>query len=89
VQGAVRNTRDPSAWPTSGQGASDQPEAKSAAAQRESEGIVVPVIVATKNATGGKGPCGGQVVGAGQREGMAAASGPKDRGAGEAREKVR
>ncbi|MCU0253568.1 MAG: group II intron reverse transcriptase/maturase [Acidobacteria bacterium] len=47
------------------------------------------MIVATKNATGGKGPCGGQLVGAGKREGMAAASGPKDPGAGEAREKVR
>jgi RNA-directed DNA polymerase len=34
--------------------------------------------VATKNAIGGKGPCGGHVGGAGKREGMAAESGPND-----------
>jgi hypothetical protein len=38
VQGEVRNSGDPSASPSSGQGASYKPEAKSAAAQRESEG---------------------------------------------------
>jgi hypothetical protein len=57
----VRNTGGPSAWPKSGQGASYEPRAKSAAAERESEGTMVPVRVATKNATGGKGPCGGHV----------------------------
>src|SRR5204863_6774462 len=61
VQGVVRNTRDPSARPSSGQGASYKPKAKSTAAQRESDGIVVPVIAATKNAAGGKGPNGGRV----------------------------
>jgi group II intron reverse transcriptase/maturase len=35
-------------------------------------------MVAKKNATGGKGPCGGHVEGAGTREGMAAKSGPND-----------
>lgn len=64
--------------PSSGQGASYKPKAKSAAGQRESEGTKVPSRVATKNAIGGKGPCGGHVGGAGKREGMAAKSGPND-----------
>jgi len=97
VHGAVRNTRDPSAWPTSGQGASYKPKAKSAAVQRESEGIVVPQSEARasrtnavqNNAAGGKGPCGGRVDGAGKREGMAAASGPNDPGGRGPRDKVR
>jgi RNA-directed DNA polymerase len=76
VQGEARNTRDPSASPSSGQGAPYKPMAKSAAAQRESEGIVVPVMAATNNAVGGKGPCGGQVEGGGKRKGMAGKSGP-------------
>ena len=42
MQGGVRNTRDPSRWPRSGQGESYKPKAKSASAERESEGIVVP-----------------------------------------------
>src|SRR5262249_29500622 len=42
VQGGVRNTRGPSARPTSGRGAPYKPKAKSAAVQRESEGSVVP-----------------------------------------------
>jgi group II intron reverse transcriptase/maturase len=37
-------------------------------------------MVATKNATGGKGPCGGRVDGAGKREGVAATSGPRTPG---------
>lgn len=89
VQGEVRNTRDPSARPSSGQGAPYKPKAKSAAAQRESEGSVVPVIAATKNAAGGKGPWGGRVVGAGKHEGMAATSGPNDPGGRRPRDKVR
>src|SRR5262249_35852315 len=76
VQGAVRNTRDPSARPSSGQSGPYKAKPKSVAAQRESEGSVVPTIAATKNAAGGKAPWGGRVVGAGKREGMAAASGP-------------
>jgi hypothetical protein len=85
VQGVVRNTGDPSASPSSRQGASYKPKAKTAAAQRESEGVAVPTRrrsdgrsplapyrtnVVQNNATGGKGPCGGGVVGAGTREGM-------------------
>ena len=57
--------------------------------QRESEGTVVPVIAATNNAAGGKGPCGGRVGGGGKREGMAGKPGPKfPRGPGPA-DKVR
>jgi RNA-directed DNA polymerase len=70
VQGDVRNTRGPSAWPSSRQGVSNKPKAKSSVTQRESEGAVVPARVATNNATGGKGPCGGYVANAGKREGM-------------------
>ena len=60
VQGEERNTRGPSARPGSGQRGSYKPTAKSSRAQRASEGVVVPRIVATNNVTGGKGPCGGQ-----------------------------
>ena len=76
VEGGVRNTGDPSASPSSRQRASYKPTAKSSAAQRESEGLVVPSMVATNNATGGKGPCFGRARSEGKREGMAATSGP-------------
>jgi len=89
VQGGVRNTRGPSAQPQSRRGGSYKPKAKSSAAQRESEGIVVPAMVATKNAAGGKGPWGGRADGAGKREGMAGETGPNDPGGFEPREKVR
>jgi len=57
--------------------------------QRESEGIVVLPIAATKNAAGGKDPCGGHVDKAGKREGMAAASGPNNPGRRPSDDKVR
>ena len=97
MQGVVRNTRDPSARPESGQASSYKPKAKSSRAQRKSEGIVVPDdearAASTKavrhNAAGGKGPCGGQADGAGKREGMAGQTGPNDPGGDEPREQVR
>ena len=52
------------------QGGTYKPKAKSSAAQRKSEGIVVPEMGTTKNVSGGKGPCGGRVGGGGKREGM-------------------
>ena len=52
-------------------GGSYKPVAKSSAAQRKSEGIVVPGMGTTNNVPGGKGPCGGRVGGEGKREGMA------------------
>lgn len=75
VQGSARNTREPSAQPTSRQGDSYKPRAKSNAAQRKSEGIIVPHAKATKavqqNAAGGKGPWGdGRVDRRGTRKGM-------------------
>ena len=86
MQGPGWNTREPSARPESGQARPYKPKAKSAHAQRQSEGIVVPNAVAqaaaTKaarhNAAGGKGPCGGYAGDAGKREGMAGATGPKN-----------
>jgi RNA-directed DNA polymerase len=76
VQGEERNTRGPSARPSSRQRDSYKPTVKASRAQRASEGVVVLPIVATNNATGGKGPCGGHVEGASTHEGMAGASGP-------------
>ncbi len=78
VQGRVRNTRDPSAWPRSGQVASYKPKAKSTDAQRKSEGLIVPLIVTLQNVTGGKAPCFGHARSEGKREGMAAKSGPNN-----------
>jgi RNA-directed DNA polymerase len=43
---------------------------KAAGAQRESDGVVVPVIGVQHNAPGGKGPDFGRAGGAGKREGM-------------------
>jgi len=70
VEGQVRNVGDPSALPQSRQSGSYKPKAKLSAAQRESEGIVVPTMGVTKNTLGGKGPCFDPVEGGGKREGM-------------------
>ena len=74
-----------------------KPKVKSRRAQRESEGIVVPMGEAQAglakavrhNAAGGKGPCGGHADGAGKREGMAGRTGPDDPGGDEPSDKVR
>jgi hypothetical protein len=55
-QGWVRKRRDPSTRPSSRQGGPYEPKVKSGAVQRESEGAVVPVMAATNNAAGGRGP---------------------------------
>jgi RNA-directed DNA polymerase len=97
VQGGARNSGGPSASPSSGQGASYKPEAKSAAVQRESEGVTVPKTGAQasrtnavkNNAAGGKDPCGGRVGEAGKREGMAGTSGPNSPRRREPKDKVR
>ena len=70
VKGRVRNVGDPSAPPRSRQSGSYKPKAKLSAAQRESEGMVVPTMDVTKNASGGKRPCFDHVEGEGKREGM-------------------
>ena len=70
-QGSGRKRRDSSARPWSRLGGSYKPKVKSGAAQRESKGTVVPVMVVTNNTAGGKGPCGGRVGKRGNREGVA------------------
>jgi len=76
AQGSVWNRRDPSVQPASGQSDAYKPTVKSRRAQRESEGIVVPAMAATNNATGGKGPWGESAVDGGKREGMVGKTGP-------------
>ena len=70
MHGDTRNTRGPSARSESGQGSRYKLKAKVCAVQRESEGIVVAAMAVTNNATGAKGPWGGQVGKAGTHEGM-------------------
>ena len=97
VQGEVRNTRGPSALPSSRQGGSYKPKAKSSAAQRESEEAIVLNTEACasrtnavqNNAAGGKGLCGGQVGGAGKHEDMAGKTGPNQPGGRPPTDKVR
>jgi RNA-directed DNA polymerase len=74
VHGLVRNRRDPSAWPASGKDRRYKPMVKSGGGQRESEGVVVPVIGVQHNAPGGKGPHFDHAGGEGKREGMAGVS---------------
>ena len=59
-QSLIRNKRDPSWRPTSGEGGSYKPTAKGNRAGRESEGFVVLLTPADK-AGRGKGPCFGRV----------------------------
>ena len=73
----------------SGRGDSYKPKAKSSAVQRESEGVVVPVMAAQNNAAGGKGPWGGRVGEEGKREGMACRTGPNNPGRRRPLDKVR
>ncbi len=76
VQGSVRDRRDPSAPLTSEQGRSYKPMVKSSGAQRESEGVVVPLMGVQHNAPGGKGPCFGRARDGGTRKGMVRTTGP-------------
>jgi hypothetical protein len=76
AEGAVRNARDPSARPTSGEGRPYKPKAKAGGVQRESEGAVVPSMAAKKNAAGGKSPCSGHAGGRGKGEGVVRTAGP-------------
>ncbi len=61
--------------PWSGQRGSYKPTAKSSAAQRASEGTIVVSSLATNNARGAKGPCGGHVDRASTRQGMTGRTG--------------
>jgi RNA-directed DNA polymerase len=69
--GLVRNRRDPSAWPSSGKDPGFKPMVKSQGGQRESDGVVVPLIAVQHNAAGGKGPDFDHASGAGNHRGMA------------------
>jgi len=89
AEGEVRNTRDPSAQPTSGKDRSYKPKAKASGAQRESEGAVVPTRVAKNNATGGKGLCSGRAPEGGTSEGMAQTAASKHPGGRQPIDKVR
>jgi hypothetical protein len=89
AEGAVRNTRGPSAQPPSGKDRPYKPSAKAGGAQRESEGAVVPVRAVKNNAAGGKGPWGGTASAGGKGEGMARGSAPNNPGRQEPTEKVR
>jgi len=89
VEGDVWDRRGPSARPESGQSGSYKPKVKSSRAQRESEGVVVPVRSATNNALLGKGPCGGPAGAGGKREGMTGESRSNNPGGHSAAEKVR
>ena len=71
AEGEVRNTRDPSRLPTSGEGRAYKPKAKSHGGERESEGSVVPRNAVPQNAAGGKGPCSCRASTGGTGEGMA------------------
>lgn len=68
--GSVWNRRDPSAWPSSGKDRRYKPMVKSCGGQRESDGVVVPVIGVQHNALGGKGPDFDHAGGGGKRKGM-------------------
>ena len=70
-QGLGWNRRGPSGPPTSGKDPRYKPMVKSEGGQRESDGVVVPLIGAQHNAPGGKRPDFGHASGAGTGEGVA------------------
>lgn len=70
TQGLVRNRRDPSARPTSGEGHWYKPMVKSGGGQRESEGVIVPVRGVQHNAHLGKDPRFERAGEEGKRQGM-------------------
>lgn len=89
AEGEVRNTRGPSAQPTSGKDRPYKPKAKAVGAQRESEGAVVLARVAKNNATGGKGLCSGRASAGGTGEGMGRTAGSNHPGGRAPIDKVR
>jgi RNA-directed DNA polymerase len=68
------NRRDPSARALSGGDQVYKPMVKSPGGQRESEGVVVPLIGVHDNAPGGKGPHFDHASGEGKRQGMTGAA---------------
>jgi RNA-directed DNA polymerase len=88
-QGHVRNTRDPSHSPLSGQGGSYKLKTKASAGERKSERIVVALIPAQNNAGVAKGPCGEYVQDASTCEGMPGKTGANHPRGRKAADKVR
>jgi RNA-directed DNA polymerase len=80
VHGPGRNRRGPSAWPASGKDRWYKPMVKSGGGQRESEGVVVPLIGVQQNAPGGKGPHFDHACNEGKRQGMAGTARSNDPG---------
>jgi RNA-directed DNA polymerase len=80
VQGSSRNTREPSAQPSSRPGGGNRPEAKATIAQRKSDGVIVPTMAATNNAAGGKGHERRHVGEEGKRKGMTGRTGSNSPG---------
>jgi len=89
VQGEGRNTRGPSARPSSRYDDAYKPMAKARRAQRASEGTIVVRSLATNNARGAKGPCGGHGDRASTREGMTGRTGSNSPGRHPSSDKVR
>ncbi len=75
VHGDERNTRGPSAPPSSRQTDAYKPMVKARGVQRASEGTVVVRRLATNNASGAKGPCDGHGVSVSTRKGMTGRTG--------------
>ena len=71
-EGLVRNRRDPTWRPTSGEGGGYKPKAKGHRAGRESEGFVVPWMASTRTTPEGRGPALVVSVVEGKGEGMPA-----------------
>src|SRR5215204_434911 len=89
VHGEERNTRGPSAPPSSRQSDAYKPTVKARRAQRASEGAVVVRRLATNNASGAKGRCGGHAGRARTREGMTGTPGSNSPGGSPSSENVR
>ncbi len=85
----MRDRRDPPRQPLSGKHRLYKEKPKASGAGRESEGLVVPRMVAENNAAGGKGPCFGRACDGGKRVGMARETGPNDPGGQKSAEPVR
>ena len=80
MHGLGWNRRDPSAQPASGKDRRYKPMVKSGGGQRESEGVVVPLIGVQHNAPGGKGPHFDHAGNGVTRQGMAGIARPNHPG---------
>src|SRR5580704_14943695 len=69
-ESSTRNRRDPSRQPTSGKDRAHKPKAKERGAERESEGLVVPLKPGAKTPVEGRGPTSVVSVPGGKCEGM-------------------